>query len=32
VERLAAERGVDVGTAGLEALDRLWDEAKAAEA
>jgi len=32
VERLAAERGVDVGTAGLEALDRLWDEAKAREA
>jgi MazG family protein len=32
VERLAASRGVDVATAGLEALDRLWDEAKAAEA
>lgn len=28
VERLAQERGVDVGTAGLEALDRLWDEVK----
>lgn len=31
VERLAAERGIDVGTAGLEVLDGLWDEAKAAE-
>lgn len=31
VERLAAERGIDVGTAGLELLDGLWDEAKAAE-
>lgn len=30
VERLAAERGVDVATAGLEALDRLWDEVKSA--
>ncbi|MGQ0702542.1 MAG: nucleoside triphosphate pyrophosphohydrolase [Gemmatimonadales bacterium] len=30
VERLAAERGVEVHTAGLEVLDRLWDEAKAA--
>ncbi|HLB54599.1 MAG TPA: nucleoside triphosphate pyrophosphohydrolase [Gemmatimonadales bacterium] len=30
VERLAAERGVEVSTAGLEALDRLWEEAKAA--
>jgi MazG family protein len=29
VERLAAERGVDIHTAGLEALDRLWDAAKA---
>jgi nucleoside triphosphate diphosphatase len=28
VERLAAERGVEVHTAGLEALDRLWEEAK----
>ncbi len=28
VERLAKERGVDVKTAGLETLDRLWDEAK----
>nr|MBA3259269.1 nucleoside triphosphate pyrophosphohydrolase [Gemmatimonadales bacterium] len=31
VERLAAERAIDVGTAGLEVLDGLWDEAKAAE-
>lgn len=30
LERLAAERGIEVPTAGLEALDRLWDEAKAA--
>ena len=29
VERLAAERGIDVGTAGLEQLDLLWDEVKA---
>lgn len=29
VERLATERGIDIHTAGLEALDRLWDEAKA---
>lgn len=28
VERLAAERGVEVATAGLEKLDELWDEAK----
>ena len=28
VERLAGERGVDVRTAGLEALDKLWDEVK----
>ena len=28
VERLAAERGIDVGTAGLEVLDRLWEEVK----
>jgi MazG family protein len=28
VERLAAERGIDVRTAGLEALDVLWDEVK----
>jgi uncharacterized protein YabN with tetrapyrrole methylase and pyrophosphatase domain len=29
VERLAAERGLDVRDAGLEALDALWDEVKA---
>jgi MazG family protein len=28
VERLAAERGIDVHRAGLEVLDRLWNEAK----
>lgn len=28
VESLAGERGMDVRTAGLEALDRLWDEVK----
>jgi len=28
MERLARERGVDVGRASLEALDRLWDEVK----
>jgi MazG family protein len=31
IERLAAERGIDVNTAGLETLDRLWDEAKTTE-
>jgi len=31
VERLARERGIDVETAGLEPLDRIWDEVKAAE-
>jgi MazG family protein len=31
VEALAGERGIDVGTAGLEQLDRLWDEAKREE-
>jgi ATP diphosphatase len=31
VERLAADRGLDVHTAGLEMLDRLWEEAKTAE-
>jgi MazG family protein len=31
VERLAAERGLDVREAGLDALDALWDEVKAAE-
>src|SRR5882724_11538912 len=29
VERLAAERGVDIGRASLEQLDRLWNEVKA---
>jgi uncharacterized protein YabN with tetrapyrrole methylase and pyrophosphatase domain len=28
VERLAAERGIDVKTAGLAKLDELWDEVK----
>jgi uncharacterized protein YabN with tetrapyrrole methylase and pyrophosphatase domain len=28
IERLAAERGIDIHTAGLEALDKLWEEAK----
>jgi len=28
IEKLAAERGIDVKTAGLEALDQLWDEVK----
>jgi nucleoside triphosphate diphosphatase len=28
VERLAAERGIDVSSAGLEVLDTLWDEVK----
>ncbi|HEU0054237.1 MAG TPA: nucleoside triphosphate pyrophosphohydrolase [Longimicrobium sp.] len=31
LERLAAERGVVLGEAGLEALDLLWDEVKAHE-
>ena len=31
VERLAAERGVPVATAGLSALDALWDEVKERE-
>jgi MazG family protein len=31
VERLAAERGIDVAAAGLAILDRLWDEVKANE-
>ena len=31
VERLAAERNVDMRTCGLDVLDALWDEAKAAE-
>jgi tetrapyrrole methylase family protein/MazG family protein len=32
VERLAAERRLELGTAGLAALDALWDEVKATEA
>lgn len=28
VEKTAAERGMDLGSAGLEALDRIWDEVK----
>lgn len=28
VEKLAAERGIDMPSAGLEVLDKLWDEAK----
>jgi MazG family protein len=31
IEKLAAERGLDVNSAGLEALDALWDEVKATE-
>ncbi len=31
VERIAQSRGLDVRTAGLEALDRIWDEVKMAE-
>lgn len=31
MEELAAARGIDVKTAGLEVLDRLWDEVKATE-
>jgi MazG family protein len=31
VERLAAERGIAVGSAGLDVLDALWDEVKAGE-
>ena len=31
VEQLAAERGIDVATAGLEVLDQLWDEVKRSE-
>ena len=32
VERLAASNGLDLSTAGLEALDTLWEEAKRREA
>ncbi|MDP9202183.1 MAG: nucleoside triphosphate pyrophosphohydrolase [Gemmatimonadota bacterium] len=31
IERLAKERGIEVSHAGLEKLDKLWDEAKRAE-
>ncbi len=31
IEKLAAARGIDVKAAGLEALDKLWDEVKASE-
>jgi uncharacterized protein YabN with tetrapyrrole methylase and pyrophosphatase domain len=31
IERLADERRIDVGVAGLEALDELWDEVKRSE-
>jgi MazG family protein len=31
IERLAADRGIDLETAGLEVLDGLWDEAKKGE-
>ena len=31
IEALAAERGIDVRSAGLEVLDRLWDEVKGSE-
>jgi uncharacterized protein YabN with tetrapyrrole methylase and pyrophosphatase domain len=31
IERLAAERGLDVASAGLEKLDTLWEEAKGLE-
>ncbi len=31
MEQLAAERGIEVHSAGLEALDKLWDEIKARE-
>lgn len=32
IERLARERGIDIPTAGLDALDALWDEVKRGEA
>lgn len=31
VEKTAGERGIDMKTAGIEALDKLWDEAKKSE-
>ena len=32
IEKLAAARGIDVKTAGLDVLDKLWDEVKGTEA
>jgi MazG family protein len=32
IEKLAADRGIDVNTAGLTVLDQLWDEVKAGDA
>ena len=32
IERLAKERGIEVGEAGLAVLDSLWDEVKKREA
>jgi MazG family protein len=31
IERIAKERGIDLGSAGLEALDAIWDEVKLGE-
>ncbi len=31
VERIARDRGIDIGAAGLDALDSIWDEVKKAE-
>jgi len=31
IERIAKERGIDLGTAGLDALDSIWNEIKAGE-
>jgi MazG family protein len=31
IERIARDRGIDVGSAGLEALDAIWDEVKRGE-
>jgi nucleoside triphosphate diphosphatase len=31
IEQMASQRGIDVESAGLETLDRLWNESKAAE-
>jgi len=32
VEAIARERGIDLHSAGLEALDRIWDEVKGVRA